>query len=192
MSKNHIIILVIALVILAVQGAVLYWLGNPFMCPCGNIQIWDGAVRGVQDSQHIFDWYSFSHVVYGIVLYFFLWLARKKFPRVTIATAFIIVVMISAGWEVFENTQFAVRHFQANTISYEYRGDSVVNSLMDTVTLAAGFWAAFFLPVWLIVIIAIALEVLMAIYIRDNSVLGMIMFARPMPALFHWQAALSP
>lgn len=182
----------VAVSIIALQALMLYFLGNPLVCNCGYVKIWDEVVRGPQDSQHLLDWYSLAHVVYGFLVYFFLWLVRRKVPWFSWGLVVLLVVVSSAGWEIFENTQFAVRHFQDNTISYAYRGDSIINSVSDTAVLVLGFWLASFLPVPMVILIAVALELIMAIAIRDGVVLGVVMFAYSFPSLLKWQAALSP
>jgi len=184
MKRSHIIIAII--VILALQVLVLYMLDHPFSCRCGNVKIWDGAVSGPENSQHIFDWYTFSHITYGFILYFFAWLLRKKFGW-TIGTTFLLALLFSAGWEIFENTHYVVSHFQQNTISSEYYGDSIVNSLIDNASVALGFWLAYYIPVSVVIILIIAMEIVAGSAIRDNLFLSAIMFVHPFPALLKWQ-----
>lgn len=189
-TKTHIIILVV--VILAVQAMALHFLlGNPLICSCGYVKLFDASVRSSENSQHLLDWYSFSHVIYGFILFFAGWLVRRKFGW-PLYVIFLIAVALSAGWELFENTHFVLHRFQTNTISFDYYGDSVLNSLMDTASMMVGFWLAWTLPVWSIVVIAVALELLIGFITRDNLLLNIIMFTHPARAILQWQAALSP
>ncbi len=190
-TKTHIIILAVV-AILVIQAFSLYvFLGNPLICPCGYVKLFDASVRSSENSQHLLDWYSFSHVIYGFLLYFAGWVARKKFGW-PLYVVFLLAVALSTGWELFENTHFALHRFQINTISFDYYGDSIVNSLMDTVCMMTGFWLAWILPVWAVIVIVIGLELLVGFITRDNLLLNIIMFTHPAKAILHWQAALSP
>ena len=183
--KTHIIIA--SLAIIAVQALILYFLGRSLVCPCGYVKIWDGAVKTSQNSQHLFDWYSFSHLIYGFILYFAGWILRKKFGW-PMEIIFLGVLLASVGWEIFENTQFVMHRFQHNTISFDYYGDSIINSISDTVCMAFGFWLAFYFPVWAIITLAIGLELLAGYQIHDNFLLNVIMFIHPLKTILSWQS----
>jgi hypothetical protein len=190
MHKNYIIIAVIAM--LLSQVGLLLWLGHPLICDCERLKLWDGVIQSSENSQHILDWYSFSHFIFGFLVYFALWITRMNFnwPK-HLGTAFVILVLVSSGWEIFENTHYAIGRFQENTISYEYRGDSVVNALMDTTVMSLGFFAAGYLPVWLSILIIASMETTMIIFTRDGLILHGLMFVYPIKSIFHWQASLT-
>jgi len=180
---------IIAVLIIVVQIGTLFWLGNSFICPCGLVKLWGPIVKSPENSQHLFDWYSFSHIVYGIAGYFLVWPLRKKF-KWAVTIGFLLVLVLSVSWEILENTAYVVHHYQTNTISFDYYGDSVVNSLVDTLSVAAGFWLAYFLPVWAAVALALGLEILTMALIRDGLVLNTIMFVYPLKSIVAWQAAI--
>lgn len=184
-------IVIVALLIIAAQALALYWLGNALICPCGKVKWWDGVVQGVENSQHLFDWYSLSHTIYGFVLYFVLWLVNKKL-RWPIGVLLLIALAVSAGWEIFENTQFVVNHYRGQVLSVEYNGDSIVNSVVDTLALEAGFLLAWYLPVWLVVALIVALELFVAVHIHDSFLVSLITFFHPVEFISSWQASLSP
>ena len=188
-KKYHIVIA--ALVILAVQAAVLYWLGHPAICRCGYVKIWDSVVKGPQNSQHLFDWYSFSHIISGFVIYFFLWLANKKL-KWPVWYLLLVALLISTGWELFENTHFALSRFQHATIYTNYYGDSIINSLSDTVCVGIGFLLARRLPVSVTIILAVVMELVVGGMIHDNLTLNTIMLIHPFASILKWQGALSP
>lgn len=188
-KKSHIIFA--ALLIIAIQVGVLHWLGNSWICPCGSIKFWEGAVKTSENSQHLFDWYSFSHLIYGFILYFSLWLVNKKL-RWPISVLFLIALAASVGWELFENTKFVVSHYQTQPLSPGYYGDSILNSLLDSACVIAGFLLAFALPVWAVILIAIGLEIAMVANIHDSVILNIVMFIYPSKELLNWQASLSP
>ncbi len=183
-------IIITFLVVIAVQAAALFALGHSFMCPCGYFSIWDGAARSQYNSQQLFDWYSFSHIVYGIAGYFLFLPLQKKFGW-PVAILFLMVMLCSLGWELFENTAYVTHRFRQETISFNYYGDSIINSLSDTLCVALGFWLAFSFPVWGVVALAVGFEALTTVRIHDGLILNTIMFIHPFKSILAWQAALT-
>lgn len=183
-SKKYIVIA--AVVLVGLQALVLYLLGHPVICSCGYVQVWDGVIRGPQNSQQMLDWYSFSHIVYGFIAYLLAWLIGKKWGW-PLGVMFLMALILSVGWEIFENTHFAMSRFQHATIYTNYYGDSVINSVMDTVCVAFGFLLAYRLPVNVSVILVVAMELIMAATIHDNLTLAAIMFVHPFPTILKWQ-----
>ena len=100
-----------------------------------------------------------------------------------------LAVAIEASWEVIENTDFVINHYREATISLDYYGDSVINSVSDTFVMVLGFYVARWLPVWLTVTIALALEVFVGAMIRDNLTLNILMFVWPLDSVLQWQQA---
>ena len=168
---------------LAIQAGALYAMGRVPICTCGTVKLWHGLVDS-QNSQHLTDWYSFSHVVHGFLFYLFAWLVL---PRSSIWLRLVLAVFIEAGWEIAENTPVIIERYRTGTVSLNYVGDSIVNSLGDTLAMMAGFLLAAILPVWLTVALAAALEIGLAILIRDNLTLNIIMLIHPVDAIRQWQ-----
>ena len=102
---------------------------------------------------------------------------------------FVLAVLLEATWEVFENTPFVIDRYRAATISLDYYGDSIVNSMSDIVSMMLGFWIARRVPLWLSVGLVIVLEVVVALIIRDNLTLNILMLIHPFEAIKRWQLA---
>jgi hypothetical protein len=176
--------LVAALITLA--GLVwLYLAGRNLICPCGTVRLWDGWPAPGESSQHLFDWYSLSHVIHGILFYALLWLVAR---RLSFGWRLAIATLIEVAWEVVENSASVIEHYRTNTISVDYNGDSVVNSLADIAAMWLGFWLARIFPVWLSVVTILVLEIVALMAVRDGLILNVLSFVWPMEAIVEWQA----
>ena len=178
--------LLLSLAVVAATAAVLLWMGRIPICACGYVKLWHGGRGDAQVSQHLADWYTYSHVLHGVIFYWLLWAIFRG--RLSVAARLLIAVLIEGAWEIWENTPFVIDRYRTQTISLGYTGDSVVNAVGDMLAMIAGFFAASRLPVWATVALLIATEVTLLYLIRDNLLLNIIMLLYPVEWIRQWQA----
>jgi Protein of unknown function (DUF2585) len=177
--------LALSAAIVAAAAAVLLGMGRVPICECGYVELWHGQVKSPGNSQHLTDWYTPSHVIHGFLFYWLLWLAV---PRLSFGWRLAIATAIEAAWEIVENSPTIIDRYRAVTISLDYYGDSVINSVADILAMMLGFWLASRLPVRLTVTLAVAAEVATALLIRDGLTLNVLMLVWPVEAVRVWQA----
>ena len=178
--RSYAIWLGLALAILAIQVLSEHYMGRLWICSCGEIKLFEPSVHSAGNSQHISDWYTPSHIIHGFIFYGLGFLVLRRYP---IALRLAFATLIEAGWEILENSPIIIERYRVVTVSYGYEGDSILNSAMDTLSMAAGFVFAARAPVWLTIVIAIGFEIATAIIIRDNLALNIIMLVWPIDAI---------
>ena len=175
-----------ALAIVALAAAILFAMARPPICTCGTTALW-GPV-GPTQSQMLADWYSFSHVVHGLLFYALLWLVARRTP---VGWRFLAALAIEVAWEVIENTPMVIDRYRTATAALGYTGDTIVNSLSDIAMMALGFLAARKLPSWAAILLLLALELVPLLIIRDNLFLNVWMLLAPSDSIRDWQSAAS-
>jgi hypothetical protein len=175
--------LLISLGLIAIAAGIEHAMGRVFFCKCGTFKLWYGG-RGPEMSQHLTDWYSYSHVVHGIVFHGLLSIAARG---LSVAARLVIATGLEVSSEIFENTSFIINRYWAQTISRGYFGDSIVNSVGDMLSMLLGFLLAARLPAWVTVFLLITAEVLLLTLIRDNLTLNVIMLIHPVEWIKEWQ-----
>jgi hypothetical protein len=178
------VVLIVSIVLVAAAALALRAMGHPWICPCGTVKLFSGAT-GVDNSQHVFDWYTPSHIVHGILFYFAAWLIFRRWSP---AARFLPALIVEVAWEIAEGTPFLQDRYRGATVAVDYFGDSVINASADVLAMVAGYWLAARLPAWASVGLIIVLEIAAAFAIRDNLTLNVLMLVWPIEAIKTWQS----
>ena len=176
-----------AVLIVVATAAMLYLMGRPPVCTCGDIDLWVGEVNSSRTSQMLSDWYSPSHIVHGFLFYGALSLVARKWP---VERRFLGALVVEVAWEIIENTPLIINRYREATAALGYTGDSVLNSVSDIAMMGLGFLLARRLPVWVSVVIVLVLELVPLLVIRDNLTLNVWMLLTPNESIKAWQSAL--
>jgi hypothetical protein len=176
--------------LVSLQVAILHGFGQPLVAASGRIALWVGNPSSSETSQQLADWYSFSHIVHGFI---FFGLLRLAVPRLPLAARLLIAMGIEIGWEITENTPAVIQHYRKQALAAGYVGDSILNSISDTVMMSAGFVFASRVRARIVIALAIGLEVFTACAIRDNLTLNVLNLVAPsqwapIQAIHDWQA----
>lgn len=182
---NRLTPILITLGIILLTAAYLLWIGREPICKCGYVKLWHGQVVSSENSQHISDWYTPSHIIHGFLFFGLLWLVAR---RLSFGWKLAIATLIEAAWEIVENSDAVIERYRTVTISLDYYGDSVLNVVADIAAMILGFWLASKLPVWVTVALILLFEAVTIWLIRDGLALNILMLLYPLDLVAEWQA----
>ncbi len=174
------VVTLIAVILLNVQG-------RGWWCPAGDYWPWSFDIWSQHNSQHVIDPYSFTHVLHGIIEF---WLIGLIFWKMPMVWRLFLAIVIESTWEVVENTNYVINRYREATISLDYFGDSIINSIADIACCGLGFAIAYKLRfIWSLAIFA-ATETILLITIRDSLIVNVIMLIYPLEAIRTWQTGM--
>ena len=184
MNRTLLNSLLLAAGFVGATAIILYTMGQPLICKCGYVKLWHGVVFSSENSQHLSDWYTPSHIIHGILFFGFFTLIL---PRAGVNVRLALSLLVECAWEILENTDMIINRYRESTISLDYFGDSVINSSADIIAMVVGFFIAARLPVWASIAIIVAFEALTIWLIRDGLALNILMLVWPVEAVKAWQ-----
>ena len=164
----------------------LYFEGRIWWCPAGDWRAWSWDIWSQHNSQHLIDPYSFTHVLHGILEF---WILGLLFPRMKLIWRFALAVSIESAWEITENSSYVIQRYREETISLDYFGDSIINSLSDIACCATGFMIGYKLRFWRSLGLFLATEIVLVFWIHDSLLINILMLIYPVEAIKHWQLA---
>lgn len=162
--------------------------GRIWRCKLGDYAFWSGDAWGSHNSQHIFDPYAFTHILHGI-LYF--WLICLFFRRMPLFWQLFLAILAACVWEISENTNTVIERYRTATLSLDYYGDSIFNSLGDIFSAAVGFIIAYKLRFWRSLVLFLLTEIILLLWIRDSLLLNILMLIYPIESVKEWQSAIT-
>lgn len=175
----------VMILMIALQAVILFLFGQPAICTCGYIKVWEGAILSSGMSQHLSDWYTFSHIIHGFIFYFFL---TFFFPKIPFTKRMLFALGIEIAWEVAENTPLVINAYRQQALAKGYTGDSIINSIFDSIFMLFGFLSAWKLPVKVTITLAILFELFVGYSIHDNLTLNILNFIHPFEFIHEWQS----
>ncbi len=165
----------------------LHFQGRIWWCKFDSpLLLWSSDAWGKHNSQHLFDPYSFTHILHGF-LYF--WLLTLIFRgRISLKWLFFTAITVESAWEILENTNLIVEKYRTATLALNYFGDSVLNSFGDILSCAFGFIIARKLGFIYSLALFVLIEIILIVWIHDSLLINIIMLIHPVEAIKTWQS----
>lgn len=171
-------------VVLIVAAWLLRFEGRSWWCSCRQLFLWAGEICSAHNSQHLFDPYTFTHVLHGVA---FCGLLALILPRLHVLRRLLLAIALEAAWEVFENSAFVIERYREATAALGYQGDTVANSLSDIFCCAFGFTLARYLGWRRSLALFAVVELILIFWVRDSLMLQLLMLIYPIDVIKTWQ-----
>jgi hypothetical protein len=171
-------------VVLLVQTGGLKLEHRLWSCECGRAFLWTSDAWSAHTSQHLADPYSFTHALHGFLL---CWAIAWLWPRLSFAQSALAATVFEAIWELIENSPVVIDRYRTATAALGYVGDTIANSLGDSLFCLAGFALAWQLGWRWTAVMFVAVEVVLLVTIRDNLTLNVVMLLMPLDGIREWQ-----
>lgn len=165
----------------------LWFEGRVWWCQAGDNSPWAWDIWSPHNSQHLIDPYSFTHILHGVLEF---WLIGLIFRKMPLAWRLLLTVAIEGSWEIAENSSYVINRYREATISLDYFGDSIINSISDIVCCATGFVIGYKLRFWRSLMLFLTTEAMLTWWIHDSLIINIIMLIYPMESIKHWQMGL--
>jgi len=172
-----------------VIGVTLWAWGQPLICTCGYVKLWEGFIWADGNSQHIADWYTLSHVLHGVLV---ILLGRVTMERFSYPFLLVLAIVSGVGWEIVEHTDWVLNRFRETTVYQGYIGDSVLNAVADYIWMWVGFFGARALATVWIVVLVVVMEGVAALFGRDCLTFTTLQLVYPIEAIKTYQYAIHP
>ncbi len=182
--KHHIRVATAIAAVTIVTAGVLLAMGRTPWCGCGSPVPWSWVVMSRHNSQHLLDPYTFTHMLHGVAFFAALRLLPAK---VSVGWRAVMAAALEGAWEILENTEMVIARYRAETVSLDYVGDSVANSVADIAACLLGFWIASRLPWRWSLGLFVAVEIVLLLWIKDSLIVNVIMLIHPVEAIKRWQ-----
>jgi hypothetical protein len=182
--KPNVWIIIVIVAACAFTAAIELAMGRLVFGPDGTFGWWAGDIWSSEQSQRFADPYSLTHILHGLLFYGLLWGVARRVP---VRYRLCIAVLMEALWEILENSPLIIDRYREVTMALGYVGDSVLNSFSDILMMCLGFALASRCRVWVSVVILLAFEIGMLLWVRDNLTLNIIMLIHPIEAIKTWQ-----
>ncbi len=184
-SKKNLWPAVTIAMLLVATGIELRWQGRLWSCTCANF-FWTSNAWSSLTSQLLFDPYSFTHLLHGVMFCGVIYLAVR---RITVEWGLVVAIAIECAWEIIENTNTVIDRYRTATAALGYQGDSVMNSFGDIIACGVGFLLAAKIGWRWSLILFFGVEAVLVLWLRDSLLLEILMLVHPVDAIKDWQMA---
>jgi hypothetical protein len=147
-----------------------YWAPNPLL--------WDNRTNPEENSKHLLDFYSLTHISHGLLFAIVSYLLFTSYfgndRELNVIFHFYIVMGLEIIFEIIENTNFVINRFRFDGKNRHYTGDSYANIIGDLICCAIGFLVYVWLDSNIVMtgVILVVLETMLFYIFGDNMLMS--------------------